>query len=120
MSRQSAPALHRQTGYLIFDDQWDRSGQLSVRPTSLLQPTHRVDMNAESLAEPFRDAAWIERTQRLLDSYRRWVGRELIDRGGDPANESQRLFEAPFVVVAHGTQPDPIFNYANRCATGLW
>ena len=32
----------------------------------------------------------------------------------------ERLFEAPFVVVAHGQQADPIFNYANRLALELW
>ena len=33
---------------------------------------------------------------------------------------AQALFEAPFVLVSHGTQPDPIFNYGNRKALELW
>ncbi len=30
------------------------------------------------------------------------------------------LFEAPFVVLSHGTQADPILNYGNRLALQLW
>lgn len=60
------------------------------------------------------------RTQTLLNSYSRLLGKELIERSGDPVDESQRLFDVPFVVVAHGTQDDPILNYANRVALDLW
>lgn len=63
---------------------------------------------------------WIQRSQWILDSYRRWTGSELIDREGTPRNQSQRLYEAPFVVVAHGTQADPILNYGNAAALRLW
>ncbi|MFN6944193.1 MAG: MEKHLA domain-containing protein [Cytophagaceae bacterium] len=33
---------------------------------------------------------------------------------------SNNLYNAPFVVVSHGIQTDPIFNYANLCAQQLW
>ncbi len=48
------------------------------------------------------------------------AGRELIERAGDPLADSRRLFEAPFVVVAHGQEADPILNYGNRLALELW
>jgi hypothetical protein len=75
---------------------------------------------ADNEQDRYRQAAWIERTRRLLDSYRHWVGQELIQRTGDPLDDSRRLFEAPFVVVAHGEEADPILNYANRAALELW
>lgn len=57
----------------------------------------------------------------LLDSFLARLGRELIQRTGDPAAaDARRLFEAPQVVVAHGTQADPILNYGNRAALELW
>ena len=31
-----------------------------------------------------------------------------------------QLFEAPFVVVSHGVQADPILNYGNAAALKLW
>lgn len=30
------------------------------------------------------------------------------------------LFEASFVVVSHGVEPDPILNYGNQTALDLW
>ena len=30
------------------------------------------------------------------------------------------VFEAPFVLVSHGTEADPILNYGNRAALALW
>lgn len=63
---------------------------------------------------------WIEQTQRILNSYRRLLGRELIERTASPAEDALALFNAPFVVVSHGTQADPILNYANRTALHLW
>lgn len=64
--------------------------------------------------------AFIEQTRILLDSYRHWTGRELIARHGSPEEQARALFEAPFVVVSHGTQADPILNYGNRTALSLW
>lgn len=50
----------------------------------------------------------------LAASYRHWTGRELVDAGLDPQARARVLFEAPFVVASHGTEPDPIFNYGNQ------
>lgn len=63
---------------------------------------------------------WIEHAQIMLDSYRRWVGEELIDRAGTPAEQAERLFQAPRVVVSHGVQADPVLNYGNQAALDLW
>ena len=63
---------------------------------------------------------WIAQTQILLDSYRCWTGRELLPRLGSPRDQAAALYHAPFVVVSHGTEPDPILNYGNRTALTLW
>jgi hypothetical protein len=63
---------------------------------------------------------WIARAVVMLDSFRRLLGRELIERSGDAAEDARRLFEAPRIVVAHGTEADPILNYGNRAALTLW
>jgi hypothetical protein len=49
----------------------------------------------------------------LTGSYARLVGTPLVPDGAD-ANWLYR--EAPFVVLAHGTDPDPNFIYANEPA----
>jgi PAS domain-containing protein len=49
----------------------------------------------------------------LTGSYARIVGTPLVPQGAD-ANWLYR--EAPFIVLAHGTDPDPNFIYANKAA----
>ena len=58
--------------------------------------------------------------QSLLNSYRERVGLDLLERSGNAVEEAERLFLAPFVVVSHGTEADPILNYGNRAALDLW
>jgi len=77
-------------------------------------------VNRMNSVEPWRQPSWIEQTQRILDSFEKYLGRPLLERTGQPDEEARRLFEAPFIVVSHGTQADPIFNYGNRAALDLW
>jgi hypothetical protein len=56
-------------------------------------------------------------TTLLLDNYHRCFGEDLITRGD---NEAERLMAASFVVLSHGTQTDPIFNYGNATAQTLF
>ncbi len=58
--------------------------------------------------------------QCLLNSHRHWTGRELLVRSGDPAADAAALFDAPFILVSHGTEANPILNYGNRAALNLW
>lgn len=55
----------------------------------------------------------------LLQSFRRWTGRELA-AGTHPGNLAKTLFDAPFVLVSHGPEADPVLNYGNRLALELW
>nr|WP_305910249.1 MEKHLA domain-containing protein [Methylomarinum sp. Ch1-1]MDP4521652.1 MEKHLA domain-containing protein [Methylomarinum sp. Ch1-1] len=56
----------------------------------------------------------------LGDSYLKLLHRPLI--GGECGSKAfaRALFEAPFAVVSHDTEADPIFNYANRKAQELF
>ena len=69
---------------------------------------------------PWLARGWVNHTQLMLDSYRRWLGRELLLREGSPEDQARELWFAPFVVVSHNTEADPILNYANRTALTLW
>jgi hypothetical protein len=50
----------------------------------------------------------------LLDSYYRLTGCLLVADGAD--DPAAALWLAPRVIVAHGTQDDPVFFYGNRLA----
>ena len=56
----------------------------------------------------------------LLSSFRRFVGRSLIDARGSAAEAAQRLFHAPFVVASHDAGSDPVLTYGNEAALSLW
>jgi hypothetical protein len=58
--------------------------------------------------------------QLLLDSFARLLGRELLDRSGTPARQARQLWQAPFIVVSHGTEADPVLTYGNAAALALW
>ena len=73
-----------------------------------------------TLIDPWRLEATIRQTQRLLHSFRRWTGRDLILLQGTTLEQAQALFAAPCVVLAHGTEADPILNYGNYAALQLW
>jgi hypothetical protein len=76
--------------------------------------------NISSDEAPWLEHGWVEHTQLLLDSFRRWLGRDLIARTGAAMDQARELFLAPFVVVSHGVETDPILSYGNRVALDLW
>jgi hypothetical protein len=62
----------------------------------------------------------VNHTLCLARSFKKWTGRDLF-QGNFSANElAQKIFDAPFVVVSHGIQADPVLNYGNRPALTLW
>lgn len=54
-------------------------------------------------------------------SFQHWTGQWLLEPSSDnPVIQAKELFTASFVVVSHGVQADPIFNYGNQAALDLW
>lgn len=56
----------------------------------------------------------------LARSLRHWTGRELLGDHLAPADFPRAVYEAPFVLVSHGNEADPVLNYGNRAALDLW
>jgi hypothetical protein len=57
----------------------------------------------------------LRHTLCLLRSHEQLTGRPLLEREPGETDDAlaRRLYEAPFVVLSHGTEADPLFNYAN-------
>ncbi len=71
------------------------------------------------------DSIWqtdfvVAQTACLARSLKHWTGRELLPGNFLEAELSEKLFFAPFVLVSHGTEADPILNYGNAAALALW
>lgn len=56
----------------------------------------------------------------LCSSFTRWTGRPLFINTDSNNDLSHALYEAPFVLLSHGIQKDPIFTYGNLTAQRLF
>ena len=72
------------------------------------------------MANPWNSDFVVAHTAGLVRSLKHWTGRELLSGAANPADLAKQVFEAPFVLVSHGTEADPILNYGNRAALELW
>jgi len=61
----------------------------------------------------YKQEARARRIALIAESYARLLGRALVSSHG---NISEALWNLPAVIVAHGTEPDPIFFFGNACA----
>lgn len=72
------------------------------------------------MGEPWESDWAVTHATTLARSFRHWLGRDLLAGVSDPRALAEALFNAPFVLVSHGTQPDPVLNYGNLAALALW
>lgn len=57
--------------------------------------------------------------QDILDSYKQLIGLELLERTNQE-NDFDLIQNADFILVAHGNEIDPIFNFVNKAGLLLW
>lgn len=73
---------------------------------------------------PWQAEEIIDHSQRLVSSFQYWTGKSLLANFSPipktPKAIAQQLFYAPFVLLSHGIEDDPVFNYGNRLALKLW
>ena len=58
--------------------------------------------------------------QLLRDSLRALTGRDLISSELSPVEAASQIFHAPFVVLSHNTDADPVLTYANIAGLHLF
>lgn len=67
----------------------------------------------DDLPPTYRDPATAGQIALIAASYQRLLGQPLVALGDDPV---AALWAAPLVVVAHGTEGDPLFFFGNSAA----
>ena len=88
------------------------------------------------MENPWQNPAVIVQTQLIARSLKHWTGRTLLPGAGVQASAgspdklklelqrgapfAEKVFQAPFVLVSHGTEADPVLNYGNAAALALW
>lgn len=68
----------------------------------------------------WKSAAIIVQTQMIARSLKHWTGRDLLAENLSSVELAEKVFHAPFVLVSHGTEADPVLNYGNAAALALW
>jgi len=61
-----------------------------------------------------------EQAELILSSFSRVLGTHLIDSQLGNVQRYQALYEAPFCVLSHNTNQDPVFNYGNESTLRLF
>ncbi len=56
----------------------------------------------------------------VLESLRKLTGRTLVSPELNGVEAARAVFKGGFVLVSHGTEADPLFNYGNRMALELF
>jgi hypothetical protein len=74
------------------------------------------EMNYPSESNSFHH----EHVAIICESYRRLLGIDLLEADCTFGSLSEALFYAPFVVLSHTADADPLFNYANLKALELF
>jgi hypothetical protein len=69
---------------------------------------------------PWENPTCLVHVKNILDSYHRLTGKVLLSADSSLEDVARNLFAAPFVLVAHGCEPDPVLNYGNAAALKLW
>lgn len=69
-----------------------------------------------SADQPWQQSRVIQLSQRIYDSFQHWLQRPLIEVTGSSEEIAKALFAAPFALMAHGNEDDPIFKYGNQMA----
>ena len=70
--------------------------------------------------EIWQSESVIVQIQTIARSLKHFTNRDLLPENFSPAEFAEKVFHAPFVLVSHGTEADPILNYGNATALALW
>jgi len=62
----------------------------------------------------------IDHISLLSDSLKHWSGCGLMEDTPDPVMAARKLYFASFALLSHGTEADPVINYANHKAQELF
>lgn len=56
----------------------------------------------------------------LRRSFRALLGADLTPPGPEDASNAMALYDAPFALLSHGCEADPVLNFGNAVALSLW
>ena len=71
--------------------------------------------------EPSPENCYLSKhAELLISSYHHWTGKNLLPQQQADKDNYRALYEAPYGVVSHNTEDDPVFNYGNLVALSIF
>lgn len=67
-----------------------------------------------------KDIWYTSHAERIVSSFKRLTGNDLLPVKGASQSLIEVLEQAPFAILSHGTEADPIFNFGNQFALRLF
>jgi MEKHLA domain-containing protein len=80
----------------------------------------KIHHRPRQMNSPWQTEPVIAHTQILARSLKHWTQRDLLPGIFSAAELAEKIFRAPFVLVSHGMEADPVLNYGNAAALALW
>lgn len=77
-------------------------------------------MNTSAGQPPLTDTFMADHVALLCSSFEKLTGKELVPSNLSSVEAARFLFDAPFAVISHNSDADPLFNYANQKAMQLF
>ena len=71
-------------------------------------------------SSPWQDADIIRHSLRLMHSFQHWTGQPLCPSLPSAEQIAEALFHAPYALLSHGIEADPVLNYGNQQTLSLW
>lgn len=97
------------------------AGVWHLRGHSLYRDNKTIVAFMAALARPSRKNDYLaDHVALLRRSLRVCAGRDLLDVGLTDREAAEQIFNAPFVVLSHNADPDPILTYGNLQAMALF
>lgn len=67
-----------------------------------------------------KDDFYLAHGELLCYTYRKIKGDQLLEAGATGGSRIVDLYQAPFAIVSHGIETDPVFNFGNKVALVLF
>jgi MEKHLA domain len=101
----------------------ERQQLTQIFPAANLQntlPRRAEKFTIGGVNEIWQGESAVAHAQLLARSFKHFTQRDLFAENVPAAEFAAKIFHAPFVLVSHGTEADPVLNYGNQAALSLW